>query len=68
MKSFMGKNSIIKIIIFTKIKKNMDTETYIIYGMLFGFLSLWLLFSLARKLGNSSRFPKKKEEGPKINK
>jgi len=37
----------------------MDKETYIIYGMAFGFLALWLLFSLAKKLGNSSRFPKK---------
>jgi hypothetical protein len=36
----------------------MDKETYIIYGMAFGFLALWLLFSLAKKLGNSSRFPK----------
>jgi hypothetical protein len=36
--------------------------------MTFGFLALWLLFSLARKLGNSSRFPKKKEEGQKVNK
>ncbi len=45
----------------------MDTETYIIYGMTFGFLALWLLFSLAKKLGNSSRFPKK-EEDQKINK
>jgi hypothetical protein len=40
----------------------MDNETYIIYGMTFGFLALWLLFSLARKLGNSSRFPKQNKE------
>ena len=46
----------------------MDTETYIIYGMTFGFLALWLLFSLAKKLGNSSKFPKKKEEGQKVTK
>ena len=38
----------------------MDQEAYIIYGMTFGFLALWLLFSLAKKLGNSSRFPKQK--------
>jgi len=38
----------------------MDKEAYIIYGMTFGFLALWLLFSLAKKLGNSSRFPKQK--------
>ena len=40
--------------------ENMDKETYIIYGITFGFLALWLLFSLAKKLGNSSRFPKEK--------
>jgi hypothetical protein len=39
----------------------MDKEAYIIYGMIFGFLALWLLFSLAKKLGNPSRFPKKKQ-------
>jgi hypothetical protein len=37
----------------------MDKEAYIIYGMAFGFLALWLLFSLAKKLGDSSRFSKK---------
>ena len=41
----------------------MDKGTYIIYGMTFGFLALWLLFNLAKKLGNSSRFaPKKKPD------
>ena len=39
----------------------MDTEAYIIYGMVFGFLSLWILFSLAKKLSDSKRFPKPKE-------
>jgi len=39
----------------------MDKEAYIVYGMAFGFLALWILFSLAKKLGNSSRFPKKKQ-------
>ncbi|SVB69873.1 uncharacterized protein METZ01_LOCUS222727 [marine metagenome] len=38
----------------------MDTEAYVIYGMIFGFLALWLLFSLAKKLNNTSRFPKRK--------
>ena len=40
----------------------MDKGTYIIYGMTFGFLALWLLFSLAKKLGNSSRFAQKKNQ------
>ena len=39
----------------------MDTEGYVIYGMVFGFVTLWLLFSLAKKLGDSKRFPKRKE-------
>jgi len=39
----------------------MDTEAYVINGMIFGFLALWLLFSLAKKLSNTSRFPKRKE-------
>jgi hypothetical protein len=39
----------------------MDTESYIIYGMVFGFLTLWLLFSLLKKLGDSSKFPKSKD-------
>jgi len=40
----------------------MDTEAYVIYGMIFGFLALWLLFSLAKKLSNTSRFPKPKKK------
>ena len=36
----------------------MDTESYVIYGMVFGFIALWLLFSLAKRLGGSERFPK----------
>jgi hypothetical protein len=39
----------------------MDTESYIIYGMIFGFLTLWLLFSLLKKLSDSSKFPKSKD-------
>ena len=39
----------------------MDTESYIVYGMTFGFLSLWLLFSLLKKLSDSSKFPKPKD-------
>jgi len=39
----------------------MYTETYILYGMIFGFLALWLLFSLSKKLSNTSRFPKRQE-------
>jgi len=38
----------------------MDEEEYIIYGMIFGFLTLWLLFNLAKQLGDSSKFPKQK--------
>ena len=41
----------------------MDTETYIIYGMVFGFVALWLLFSLVKRLGGSEKFPKSNEEG-----
>ena len=41
---------------------SMDTEDYIIYGMIFGFLSLWLLFSLAKALGGSEKFPKPSED------
>jgi len=40
----------------------MDKETYIIYGMIFGFLALWLFFSLAKKLSNPSGFPKQKKK------
>ena len=40
--------------------KKMDEEEYIVYGMIFGFLTLWLLFSLVKQLGNSSKFPKQK--------
>jgi len=36
----------------------LDTEDYIIYGMIFGFITLWLLFSLAKRLGGSENFPK----------
>ena len=43
----------------------MNSETYIISGMVFGFLALWLFFSLAKKLSHSSRFPKQKEESEK---
>ena len=39
----------------------MDTEAYIIYGMVFGFLSLWLLFSLVKKLGGSEKFSQQKK-------
>jgi len=39
----------------------MDTETYVIYGMVFGFVTLWLLFSLAKALGGSEKFPKPSE-------
>ena len=39
----------------------MNNETYIISGMIFGFLALWLFFSLAKKLSGSSRFPKQKK-------
>ena len=39
----------------------MDTEAYIIYGMVFGFIALWLLFSLAKRLGGSEKFPKPNE-------
>jgi len=39
----------------------MNNETYIISGMIFGFLALWLFFSLAKKLRDSSRFPKQKK-------
>ena len=39
----------------------MNNETYIIFGMIFGFLALWLFFSLAKKLRDSSRFPKQKK-------
>ena len=46
----------------------MDTEAYIIYGMVFGFLSLWLLFSLAKKLGGSEKFPKQNEDRESENK
>ena len=46
----------------------MDTEAYIIYGMVFGFLSLWLLFSLAKKLGGSKKFPKQNEDRENENK
>ena len=38
-----------------------DTEGYIVYGMVFGFIALWLLFSLAKKLGGSEKFPRPKE-------
>ena len=40
----------------------MNNETYIISGMIFGFLALWLFFSLAKKLSDASRFPKRKED------
>ena len=46
----------------------MDTEAYIIYGMVFGFLSLWLLFSLTKKLGGSEKFPKQNEDRESENK
>ena len=37
----------------------MDTESYVIYGMVFGFITLWLLFSLVKILGSGSeKFPK----------
>ena len=39
----------------------MDTEGYTIYGMVFGFIALWLLFSLAKTLGGSEKFPKTNE-------
>ena len=39
-----------------------DTESYIVYGMVFGFIALWLLFSLAKKLGGSEKFPRPKED------
>ena len=35
----------------------MDTEKYIIYGMVFGFITLWILFSLIKTLGGSEKFP-----------
>ena len=41
----------------------MDTEAYIIYGMVFGFVTLWLLFSMVKKLGGSEKFPKPKKLG-----
>ena len=40
----------------------MDTESYVIYGMVFGFIALWLFFSLAKKLGGSEKFPKPNED------
>ena len=52
-----------KPIFYLRYKKgtSMDTESYIMYGMIFGFLTLWLLFSLLKKLGDSSKFPKSKD-------
>ena len=38
----------------------MDTEGYVIYGMVFGFITLWLLFTMVKKLGGSEKFPKPK--------
>ena len=36
----------------------MDIEDYINYGMIFGFITLWLLFSLVKTLGGGSeKFP-----------
>ena len=40
----------------------MDTEDYVIYGMVFGFVTLWLLFSLAKTLGGSEKFPEPSED------
>ena len=39
----------------------MDTEGYVIYGMVFGFITLWLFFYLAKNLGDSDKFPKPNE-------
>ena len=39
----------------------MDAEEYVIYGMVFGFLTLWLLFAMAKKMGGSEKFPKQKK-------
>ena len=46
----------------------MNDEDYIVYGMIFGFVALWLFFTLAKKLSDSSRFPKRKDDknGEKI--
>ena len=46
----------------------MDTEAYMIYGMVFGFIALWLLFSLAKRLGGSEKFPKPNEDRESRNK
>ena len=39
----------------------MDAEGYVIYGMAFGFLTLWLLFAMVKKLGGSEKFPQAKK-------
>ena len=39
----------------------MNNEAYILLGMIFGFLALWLFFSLAKKLSDFSRFSKQKK-------
>ncbi|SVD59450.1 uncharacterized protein METZ01_LOCUS412304 [marine metagenome] len=46
----------------------MDTEDYVIYGMIFGFITLWLLFSLAKILGGSEKFPKPNKDHESGNK
>ena len=40
----------------------MDTEIYALYGAFFVVVFLGLLFSLAKKLGDSGNFPKPKEK------
>jgi hypothetical protein len=37
-------------------------ETYILYGALFVFLFLWLLFNVAKRLGSSKNFPSSKNK------
>ena len=46
----------------------MDTEDYVIYGMIFGFMTLWLLFSLAKTLGGSEKFSKPNKDHESENK
>ena len=47
---------------------DMDTEDYVIYGMIFGFITLWLLFSLAKTLGGSEKFSKPNKDHESENK
>ena len=37
-------------------------ETYILYGILFVFVFLGLLFNVAKRLGSSKNFPRSKDK------